>query len=444
MLTVKYSPPSIQKITSISALLHLLVDGFCVCCLYKMAGGFDESLYAGVFITYTVLAFLTQPLTGLLADHALRQSNILILATVAFLSIAVLTASVSMMLSTPPKVTFFLVAILLGLGNSLFHVWGGKLVAHRTRNDIRAFGVFVSTGALGLGIGVVFASWLLLYGLLIAIAIMSVVAIRITDNTADKCSDSTVTFSGKVWWAWCAVLLLMAFVGLRSYLGEALTTGVSYGAGTILLIGSIAMLGKAAGGWIAKGIGLWQTLVLALIGTLLCLWLKSSIEWLWIPGVLLINFTMAVTLYLCNKVMPGREGLAFGLLAASLMPGYLLAQIPDASTLMPSLVLNLTLTIAIELGVLWLLREKRADVLWSSVVVNILTNLPLNLCLFYVDGGWIAIAVGEVLVLLAETVWYRFFTSSWKRGAIYSILCNTISFLFGLLIILIIKLIQIL
>ena len=435
---------NVSKVTATCALFHLLVDGLCVCCLYKMAGSFDETLYAGVFITYTVLAFLTQPLTGLLADHALRHSNILILAAVAFLSIAVLIASVAMMVPMPPKVTFFLVAILLGMGNSLFHVWGGKLVAHLTRNDIRALGVFVATGALGLGIGVVFASWLLLYGLLIAIAIMSAMAIRITDNNADKCSDSVEVFSGRVWWAWCAVLLLMAFVGLRSYLGEALAAGVSYGAGTILLIGSIAMLGKAAGGWIAKGIGLWQTLVLALIGTLLCLWLKSSLGWLWIPGVLLINFTMAVTLYLCNKVMPGREGLAFGLLAASLMPGYLLAQITDTSTLLPTLVLNLTLTIAIELGVLWLLREKRADVLWSSVVVNILTNLPLNLCLFYVGGGWTAIAVGEALVLLAETVWYRFFTSSWKRGAIYSILCNTISFLVGLLILFAMKLFQIL
>ena len=32
-----------------------------------------------------------------------------------------------------------------------------------------------------------------------------------------------------------------------------------------------------------------------------------------------------VTLYLANAVLPGREGLAFGLLAAALIPGYLLA-----------------------------------------------------------------------------------------------------------------------
>jgi hypothetical protein len=34
---------------------------------------------------------------------------------------------------------------------------------------------------------------------------------------------------------------------------------------------------------------------------------------------------MPVTLYLANVVLPKHEGLAFGLLAAALIPGYLLA-----------------------------------------------------------------------------------------------------------------------
>ena len=435
---------NMTKTTSLCALMHLLVDGLCACSLYILIGGSSFTGYAWVFITYTIMAFLTQPLTGLLADHALQKSNILILSAGILLSMAVVVTSTAILLPTPPKVIFFCVAILLGMGNSLFHVWGGKRVAVLTHNDIRALGVFVATGAMGIAIGVVYASWLLLYGLLTAIALTTVVAIRITDNTADNNSDSAITFSGRVWWAWCAALLLMAFVCIRSYLGEALTTGVTKSANMILLIGGIAMLGKGLGGWVAKGIGIWQTLFLALIGTLACLWLKGSAGWLWIPGVLFINFTMAVTLYMCNSVMPGREGVAFGLLAASLMPGYLLAQISGTPLHVLPLVLSLTLTVAIEVGVLRLLREKRADVLWSSVMVNILTNLPLNLCLIYIDGGWGAIAVGEILVVLAEAIWYRFLTSSWKTGTIYSIICNAISFLFGLLILLTIRLFQIL
>lgn len=419
--------------TLLCTVLHLLVDGLCVCCLYMTAGGCGFSSFADVFITYNVLAFLTQPLTGLVADHVHRQSNILILTAVALLSTAVFVASTATLFHAQAMGVFFCVAILLGMGNSLFHVWGGKRVACITRNDIRALGVFVATGALGLAIGVVFASWLLLYGLLLAITLATWAVIRIPDDIPNDSSGSEVNTLGKSWWTWGAILLLMGFVCLRSFLGESLIAGVTKGSEMILLIGGLAMLGKGLGGWVAKGIGPWPTIILALAGTLFCLWLKSGTAWLWIPGVLLINLTMAVTLYWGNRVLPGREGLAFGLLAASLMPGYLLAQLSGSDVYLAPLMLRLILTVAIEVWVLWRLREKRPDVLWSAVVVNILTNLPLNLCLIYVGGGWAALLVGEILVILAEAVWYRFFTSSWKLGITYSLLCNAISFLCGVL-----------
>lgn len=415
------------------AMMHLLVDGLCVCCLYMMSGTHDFDTLPAVFITYTVLAFLSQPVTGLLADSVRHNGNILMLSAVALLSMAVCVATVGSMFATQHNAFLFVAAILLGMGNSLFHVWGGKRVACLTDNDIRTLGVYVATGAMGLAIGFVFASWWLLYAMLFALALSALAAIRIAASDSSSRNDSYDHPSVSTWWVWGAALLLMAFVGLRSFLGECLTSQVPKGTGMILLIGAVAMLGKALGGWVAKGVGLWVTLIVALVGALACLWLTDRVEWLWMAGVILINLTMAVTLYWCNLTMPGREGLAFGLLAASLMPGYLLAQIPDATIHLPQLALNLALTVGVEMGVLWLLREKRPDVLGSAVVINILTNIPLNLCIIYIDGGWGAIAIGEVLVVLAETVWYRFFTSSWKQGAIYGILCNVISFLVGLL-----------
>ncbi|MBQ6378613.1 MAG: hypothetical protein IJJ56_07445 [Prevotella sp.] len=42
-------------------------------------------------------------------------------------------------------------------------------------------------------------------------------------------------------------------------------------------------------------------------------------------GIFLMNCTMPITLYLANLLLPKREGLAFGLLAAALIPGWLLA-----------------------------------------------------------------------------------------------------------------------
>ena len=43
-----------------------------------------------------------------------------------------------------------------------------------------------------------------------------------------------------------------------------------------------------------------------------------------------------------------------------------------------SMLLALTLTIAVEMGVLWLLGERHGKVLRASVAMNILTNVSLN------------------------------------------------------------------
>lgn len=221
----------------------------------------------------------------------------------------------------------------------------------------------------------------------------------------------------------------------RSFLGETLTSGVTKGGAMALIIGGLAMAGKAVGGWTAHGFGLFSAFNIAIAGTISCLLLKGLVSWIWIPGLLFINGTMAVTLCWANGFMPGREGLSFGLLAAALMPGYMLAMAEaDTSFIVPRLLLTLVPTVLIELAVLWMLRERRADVLGSSVVANILTNIPLNLFLIYVSSTWMALLIGEILVLLVETLWYRYFVGEWRRAFVYSALCNAFSFLIGLLV----------
>ena len=90
-------------------------------------------------------------------------------------------------------------------------------------------------------------------------------------------------------------------------------------------------------------------------------------------------------------------------------------------------------TILIELAVLILLGEKKKRVLLSSVFVNILTNIPLNLYIRCVHNGWTDIIVGEIIVVIIETLWYFYFIKRWKKAFIYSFLCNATSFLIGFL-----------
>ena len=99
----------------------------------------------------------------------------------------------------------------------------------------------------------------------------------------------------------------------------------------------------------------------------------------------------------------------------------------------PTLLLALVPTILIELVVLLLLGERRGLVLGSSVAINMLTNIPLNLYVIYNDSSLKTIVLAELLVVV-EALWYYLFLRVWSRAFIYSILCNAISFLIGLLV----------
>lgn len=306
------------------SVLHLLVDGLCVCCLYLIASSFSAMHLVGIFLTYNILAFLTQPLTGLWAD-CMKRRHWMLLASVLLLMVAVLATSivVSFRLST---VGMMVVPILLGMGNSLFHVWGGKQVAVTTGNDMRALGAFVSTGAFGLALGIVFFSWPLLYTVLLTICVLSTAYVHLdlkAGISAINSQEAECRFSKL--FIWMSLLVLMLVVMLRSFVGETFSGEMSRTGSMVLLIGLLSMLGKMAGGWLAHHLGIVRMLALVIVLVLVCLVFRSQEMVIALVGLFAVNCTMPVTLYLANVVLPKREGLAFGLLAAALIPGYLLA-----------------------------------------------------------------------------------------------------------------------
>ena len=95
------------------------------------------------------------------------------------------------------------------------------------------------------------------------------------------------------------------------------------------------------------------------------------------------------------------------------------------------LLMALVPTILIEGGVLWLMGERRKKVLGASVVVNVLTNVPLNLYAVYIGMGLTMVGVGEMLVILVEALGYWWLIRDLQRAVAYSFLCNAISFLLG-------------
>ena len=324
------------RLTTICSAMHLLVDGLCVCSLYLLSDALAAQQLLAMFITYNVLAFFTQPLTGALADR-MEQRHWLLLASVLLLALAVL-ATVTVLHFGLVTEGSMLVAAMLGMGNSLFHVWGGKQVAITTGNDIRALGMFVSTGVLGLSLGYVFFSWPMLCLFLLAISVLAVAYLHCEAAVCPTDMPSYRTFS--LWFVMVALLLLMGVVMLRSYVGQGFSLGAGVGAGPmparlVLLAGAVSMLGKMSGGWIARRWGIFTSFALMVAVAALCFYVVTGWHGAWsytgmgltvlLVGTFAVNCTMPITLYLANALLPGREGLAFGLLAAALIPGYLLA-----------------------------------------------------------------------------------------------------------------------
>jgi predicted MFS family arabinose efflux permease len=322
------------QLIGVSSAMHFLMDGLCICCMYLLVPGFETGVVVGALLTYNVLAFMSQPLTGMLADR-MEQRHWLLLMSALLLTVAVAMAS----LAGKVEWMITLVAVVLGVGNSLFHVWGGKQTVVKAGNDMRALGAFVSTGALGLAVGLVFCSWVLLYGLLLAFVLLAIGYVRWDDTgglalcapQATHSSASPLVSSGLRVSAmssvtiWTLVVLMMLCVCYRSFAGEVFSKGITKSQSLILIIGTVAMLGKMAGGWIARWMGILPSLMVILAGVALCFLFRSNLVWVLLLGVFLMNCTMPITLYLANLLLPKREGLAFGLLAAALIPGYLLA-----------------------------------------------------------------------------------------------------------------------
>lgn len=313
-----------SRIVAQAAALHFLVDGMCLCCLYLMAAGAGGANLTVLFLTYNVLAFVTQPLSGMLADGASECQRPL-LASAAFLSIASVAAA-SLALNGYPPMGVYAVAVMLGMGNLLFHTWGGRMVARITANDTRALGIFVATGAVGLTVGIVGCSWMLLAIMLAVMAVLTYSALQHAPQVqAASLREVPARPAAEVSLQWIILLALMLYVMFRSLMGEAMGSHIVKSHPMMLALATTAATGKVMGGWMARHGRKWMLLLAATAGAIICLLLSGSNLAIVLAGVFLVNCTMPVTLYWANASLPGREGLAFGLLAAALVPGYLLA-----------------------------------------------------------------------------------------------------------------------
>lgn len=286
---------------AIQTLQHFAVDGICGANLarYAISEEFFEQIifYFGL---YNLIAFGTQWLMGLALDKKLVQSKI------AFgISLATLT------LGSISSLGIFLQTIFLGIGNSIFHVAGGSLVLNRYRS-FKELGIFVSSGAIGLALGLNqilgFEIFLTLYwGLTILLIWKFHVEFEIPNQIEHvKREDSNLLAL-----TLCAILLLSCIV-LRGF-GRAVSTEF------VMLFPCVLAFGKMLGGFVCDRFGFRRTiLAIFLIGF-------ASLQFEGLTPILILtlalNMTMPLTLRLVHWCNPKFPGMMFGLAAGCLLPG---------------------------------------------------------------------------------------------------------------------------
>lgn len=327
----KYSLQSFRLKLFLYSCLHLVVDGLCSYLIFSALYPENSELAFLIFILYNILAFVTQAPLGIVIDKYNKPK--------VFLVISILCITLGYIFSGLAVIA----TVLIGIGNSLFHICGGKYISEKSNNDIASVGIFVSTGAIGLVLGQRLCNYIsvaFVFFFVLLIGTLLLIFAKDKEHIAIK-EKTNVNVEIGIFLAIISVVMIRSFVG-KIASGEFEITLLN-----AILISVATALGKACGGIVSKILGINKTAVISMIVAASCLTFGRGVAVIYIIGVFAFNFSMPITLWFANNLLRGREGFAFGSLAAFLIPGYFIAMsIPSNAvqyTVIPSAVLSVVL-----------------------------------------------------------------------------------------------------
>ena len=286
--------------------LHFLVDGICAAVMAAYA--VQEPLLAPIvyyFGLYNGIAFGTQWLTGWLLD---KKEN--------WIRYAFLFVLVTLGAGTQSALGIQAQTVLLGIGNSIFHVAAGSLVL-RHYTTFKELGIFVSSGAVGLAMGL--NCIVGPYPFLLACAVLSVavtyqmwraeagVFVLPYDENSNEPDAPLNLFAGT------GLMLLLGCIVLRGF------SGGNAASPYIMLFPCVFAVGKALGGVVCDKAGYRKTILFIFLLSFAALQLSGLVASVLL--VLAFNMTMPLTLRLVHWCNPRYPGMMFGLAAGCLLPG---------------------------------------------------------------------------------------------------------------------------
>jgi MFS transporter, FSR family, fosmidomycin resistance protein len=327
------------------ALTHGLVDLASALVVYNAAivHGLPPSQAFTLTIMYDLLAFAAQPFLGFIIDLA-KGARIALLMGIAI----TLTGVVLMRADALAGVAA------IGIGNALFHLGAGAQILSRHPNTASAIGIFVGPGALGLSIGCWFGSrgffpeWPLVIGLIAACIGLAVLPALKAVPAQTGNASCRVRFRPGV------VLLLLAAIVVRGFVGRTGFAGLQSEAFVTIGLGAAACIGKMAGGVIADRFGWGCTVTTALVVAGIGLIFLHNHVGIAFATMLLFQMTMPVTLAATSAALPGKPAFAFGLACLALVSGTLPAfYLPQGLVQLPVTLAMIVLSGACIITVVW-------------------------------------------------------------------------------------------
>lgn len=302
-----------KTIVLVYSVIHLAVDMSCAILVSNLLAQRADGSYSlfGAVVLYDFAAFVLQLPFGMLADKL--NKNALVSAVGCVLVAAAYGFAAHGVIA----------CIIAGIGNALFHVGGGIDVLNISEGRAAPSGIYVSTGALGLFLGMKSAAFgfqryfAVVLLLLLCFAALQWLYVKVKGSVRNV-PFSVQALSGS---AWLAVLCLMLTVCLRSYVGMILAfewkSRLPLGFAAIVGV----VLGKMLGGVIGDKIGYLKTAVLSLGLAAVLFLFAFDVPAVGIAAILLFNMTMPLTLTLLADIFSGARGMAFGLLTVALFVG---------------------------------------------------------------------------------------------------------------------------
>ena len=284
-------------------LQHLAVDGVCgaVLAAYAVSEPYLEPIIY-FFALYNLVAFGTQFIVGYLLD---KRSN--------FLPYAPTVSLVLLILGSVSEFGIMNQVLLIGAGNSIFHVSAGSLVLRRY-DTYKELGIFVSSGAIGLALGLNQFVDAKIFLLVYAAAIFYIVKRNPTQIVdAESLDVAQKNSSLPVSVALVCLILLLGCVVLRSFGGGG--SSAEY----VMLFPCAFACGKILGGVCCDRIGYKNTIALIFVTGFLSLQFSGLISALILTVA--FNMTMPLTLRLVHWCNPACPAMMFGLAALCLLPG---------------------------------------------------------------------------------------------------------------------------